>query len=242
MNATILGLLASCLLGGGPLPGSCLYQPAYCRENVLIGPAEPYVPQAGDIFLATDRAVWCRLGHLACGGRGVHHSGIVFAMPDGRLALIEAGPFNKKQIEVMDPFAHMGQHIALGDIVWVRRRRVPLTPEQSARLTAFLTPQIGKRFALWRMLAQVTPLKSRGWLRTPFLGKPHGPNRVSYFCSEMVTESLVAAGLFDACTSRPSAMYPRDLFYGRSFVPYIDRHLDMDGGWYPPARWMPWSP
>ena len=31
-------------------------------------------------------------------------------------------------------------------------------------------------------------------------------------------------------------MYPRDLFFGRSRNPYIDRHLDMSA-WAPPARW-----
>jgi hypothetical protein len=115
---------------------------------------------------------------------------------------------------------------------------VPLTPEQSARLTQFLSQQEGKRFATWRMLAQVTPLKSRGRLRIYVMGKPHGPDRISYFCSEMVTESLVYAGLMDGETARPSATYPRDLFFGRSKNPYIDRHIDLSG-WLPPSQWIP---
>lgn len=47
-----------------------------------------------------------------------------------------------------------------------------------------------------------------------FIGKPHGDSRLSYFCSELVCESCVAAGLLNPETTRPSATYPHDLFYG----------------------------
>src|SRR5947209_16786254 len=74
--------------------GSYLYRPAYCLDEVLRGPPEPYVPQPGDIFLATDQALLMRLGHWAAGGAGGHHSGIVFARSARRLALLEGGPLN----------------------------------------------------------------------------------------------------------------------------------------------------
>ena len=54
------------------------------------------------------------------------------------MGLIEAGPFNELVIRVLDPYQHMSNHVSRGTVVWVRKRRVPLTPEQSARLTAFL--------------------------------------------------------------------------------------------------------
>jgi hypothetical protein len=119
--------------------------------------------------------------------------------------------------------------------VWIRRRCVPLTAEQSAALTEFALNADGKRFALWRMFGQLTPFRSRGPLRTQYVGGPHG-DRSSYFCSELVTEACVAAGLLDPVTTRPAAMYPRDLFFGRSRNTYIDCHLDMSA-WDPPARW-----
>jgi len=159
----------------------------------------------------------------------------VFLRSDGRLGLIEAGPFNSIKVEVMDPIEHMKAHVRAGDKVWVRRRRVPLTPEQSAQLTAFLERQEGKPFAVLRLLGQMTPFRSRGPLRTWFVGKPHG-DREEYFCSELVTESCVAAGLIDGTTARPAATYPRDLFFGRSFNLYLDKHLTLDD-WEPPARW-----
>jgi hypothetical protein len=248
MSLSALSVLTSCLFAQiqGPvttrLPTPLLCQPAYCLDGALRGPLQAYVPQPGDIFLATDQANWSRMGHLACGSKGVHHSGIVFARPDGSMALIEAGPFNSTLIEVMDPYEHMASHVAAGDKVWVRRRRVPLTPEQSTGLTAFLSEQHGKPFATWRMLAQVTPLRSRGMIRTRWMGKPQGPDRDSYYCSELVTESLVWIGLMNAETARPAATYPRDLFFGRSSNRYVDQSLDLEPGWHPPGLWLPGVP
>lgn len=249
MSLSTFGLLASCLLGQvnasaqapvpAPGPTPLLCEPAYCLDGAIRLPLHAYAPEPGDIFLATDQAYWAIGGHFVCGSKGVHHSGIMFARPDGTMALIEAGPFNTTSIRVMDPYEHMAKHVAAGDTVWVRRRRVPLTPDQSAVLTAFLSKQDGKRFATWRMLAQVTPLRSRGPIRILWMGKPQGPDRISYYCSELVTESLVWTGLMDAETARPAAMYPRDLFFGRSSNAYIDAHLDLEPGWYPPARWLP---
>src|SRR5436305_667467 len=36
---------------------SYLYQPSFCMDYELRGPAVPYCPQRGDLFLATDRGV-----------------------------------------------------------------------------------------------------------------------------------------------------------------------------------------
>jgi hypothetical protein len=235
MSSTAWCLLCSgWLLAGEAAEGSFLYQPSYCLDEVLRAPAEPYLPQPGDLFLATDGSFWMKFGHWAAGAAGPHHSGIVVACPDGRLAILHAGPFNTTSIGVFDLMEHLHAH---DDVcVWIRRRRVPLTSEQSARLTAFALAQEGKPFAVVRMLGQLTPLRSRGPLRTYFVGRPHG-DRPSYFCSELVVESLVAVGLIDPTTARPAATYPRDLFFDRSPNPYLDKHLRLADCWYPPARW-----
>jgi hypothetical protein len=228
------------LLGTGSLAAeadpadSYLYQPAFRMDHELREPATAYVPQPGDIFLCTGREMWAKLGHWAAGSGAPQHSGIVFARPDGSLALLEAGPDNSLRCGVHDVVPQL-QNYAGHERVWIRQRRVPLTAEQSAALTAFAQVVEHKRFALVRMIAQVTPLRSRGRWRTEHLGGPHG-ERSSYFCSELVTEACVAAGLLDCVTTRPAAMYPRELFLGRSNNPYIDRHLDMSE-WEPPARW-----
>jgi hypothetical protein len=197
-------------------------------------PAVPYVPQAGDIFVCTGREMWAKLGHWAAGTGAPQHSGIVFLRPDGTPAILEGGPNNSIHCHMLDLFTQLSGY-AEHERVWIRRRCVPLTCDQSAALTAFALSVEGKRFALFRMLAQVTPFRSRGPVRTEYLGGPHG-ERSSYFCSELVTEACVAAGLLDPKTTRPAAMYPRDLFFGRSDNAYIDQHLDMSA-WQPPARW-----
>lgn len=241
MASTCLGLVVALLAQVGPIPESRLYQPGFCLDDCLRGPATEYVPQPGDIFLATDQSFWMRIGHQLANGRGVHHSGIVFAKPDGSLALLEAGPFNELVIRAMVPYVHMSNHVNAGDKVWIRRRIVPLTPCESARLTALASIQDGKPFALARMVGFITPFTRRGPIRTAFVGKVHG-DRKKFFCAELVTECLVAAGLIEGATARPSAMVPRDLFFGGSGNGYIDRHLTINAGWYPPARWLPGGP
>src|SRR5262249_30488336 len=124
-----------------------------------------------------------------------------------------------------------------GGPLWIRRRCVPLTPEQSARLTRFALTQRGKPFALIRLGAQLTPFRSRGPLRTWVMGRPHGTERCAFFCSELVTEALVYAGLLDPETTRPAATYPRDLFFDQSLNLYLNRHLKLAPAWAPPARW-----
>jgi hypothetical protein len=239
MNLTILGMIAPCLLAFAPAGESFVCQPASSLDDVVRFPLQSYIPQPGDIFLATDQRLWYRVGHTIAGAHGVHHSGIVIARPDGGLGLIEAGPFDSLIVEIMNQYDHMNNHVAAGDTVWVRRRRVPLTPEQSARLTAFACAQEGKPFAVIRWLGQLTPLRCRGPVSTWYRGEPEG-HRPQWFCSELVTECCVAAGIMDGRLARPTATYPCDFFFGRSYNLYLNRHLDrMMEGWCPPTRWLP---
>ena len=214
--------------------GACyLYQPAFSIDYELRGPAQEYVPQAGDIFVCTNREIGYKLGHLAATAQAPQHSGVVFARRDGRMALLEAGPHNTFFCRCTDVCEQLPTYVD-HERVWIRRRCVPLTAAQSETLTCFAEATEGKRYAVLRMFAQITPLKSRGRLRTEYLGGPHGERR-SYFCSELVSEACVAAGLLDCETTRPAAMYPRDLFFGRSRNPHVDKHLDMSE-WEPPVR------
>lgn len=218
-----------------PEGGSFLYQPAFSIDDVRRGPAVPYVPQPGDIMLRLDGNIFWRTTHAMALAFAPNGSGIVFARPDGSLAVLEAGPNDTMWVGTPDLLPHLGEYDAIGK-VWIRRRCVPLTPEQSAKLTAFALAEDGKRFALPRLGGQLTIFRSRGPLRTRWVGKPHG-DRKSYFCSELVCEACVAAGLLDPERTRPCATYPRDLFFGRSLNPFINRHLDVNACWYPPARW-----
>jgi hypothetical protein len=239
MLPVLLILLPAAVPGSPPGPaapgGSFLYQPAFCIDDELRGPPGAYVPQPGDMMLRLDNNRFWRVTHYMALAFDPNGSAIVFARPDGSLALLEAGPNDTQWVGTPDLLPHLGEYAEVGK-VWIRRRRVPLTPEQSAKLTAFALTADGKRFALVRLAGQLTPLRSRGPLRTWFVGGPHG-ERSSYFCSELVCEACVAAGLLDPARTRPSATYPHDLFYGRSWNPFIDLHLDVNAGWCPPARW-----
>ena len=231
-------LTTGCLLAAGQAraQGSYLYQPAFCIDHVIRTPAEPYTPQAGDIMLRLDTSVFWRVTHYMALAFDPNGSGIVFQRPDGTMAILEAGPCDTQWVETLDAIPHLGDYEAIGR-VWIRRRKVPLTPEQSCRLTAFAMAQDGKRFAIIRLGAQLTPFRHRGPIRTKYVGKPVGDRR-SYFCSELVCESCVAAGILDPARTRPSATYPHDLFFGRSYNPFIDKHLDINCQWHPPARWV----
>ena len=237
MESLLAAIASVCLLaqGAGREVGSYLYQPSYCMDKILRAPAEPYLPRPGDIMLATDGNLFWTITHDLALAFEPHGSGIFFARPDGSLAILEAGPNDTLFIRNLDALPHLAEYADKGS-VWIRKHRVPLTDEQSCRLTQFALRQNGKFFALGRLGLQLTPFRTRGPLRTSFVGKPHG-DRFSYFCSELVTEAMVASGLLDREIARPSATYPHDLFFEHSLNPFIESHYHLGERWYPPARW-----
>jgi hypothetical protein len=211
-------------------------QSAYSLEEAFRGPLRAYQFQPGDMIFATDHTIFWSVTHDMAGAFHPHHSAIIIARPDGSLGVLEAGPHDSMRIKILDPITSMKEYELHGE-VWVRHRATPLTEEQSKKLTEFAVQQEGKRFAIIRQGAQLTPFRSRGPLRTWIFGRPSGPDRSAYFCSELVAEALVAAGLIDAETARPAATYPRDLFMDHSYNLYINKHLKLAPDWDPPAHW-----
>ena len=240
MQAVVWSLvIVACVQSGaGPEPGcigSFLYQPAHCIDDAFRLPAVAYVPQPGDIMLATDDSRFWAATHNWALAFEPHNSAIVVARPDGSLGTLEAGPNDTMRCRTLDMLPHLKEYEDKGP-VWIRKRCTPLTPEQCACLTDFAMRQEGKHFAIIRLGGQLTPLRSRGPLRTWVLGKPRG-DRFSYFCSELVVESCVAAGLIDPATARPAATYPADLFFEKSLNLFLRRNFDLSSCWEPPARW-----
>jgi len=222
---------------GKPMPAeSYLWQPAYKLDHEMRGPARPYIPQPGDIVLAADTSRFWKLMHNLAGTGDPTHSMIVFAFPDGSLGILEAGPHDTLKVRTLEALPHMLTYEMEGR-VWVRRRAAPLTPEQSARLTEFALATDCRKFALARLAGQLTPLRTRGPIRTHWTGKPRGLGQDNYFCSELVVEACVYAGLIDPAIARPSATYPRDLFMDHSPNTYLRRHFKLAPCWDPPARW-----
>src|SRR5262249_45954027 len=136
----MLDVLCSLLLACGAWPGgTCeggpyLYQPAFRIDDLRRLPAEPYLPQPGDLMLRLDHNLFWRVTHYMALAFDPNGSGIVFARPDGSLAVLEAGPNDTLWIRTLDLLPHLREYADAGQ-VWIRRRRVPLTPEQSCRLT-----------------------------------------------------------------------------------------------------------
>lgn len=229
------GLTVSASGDAPPAPFGYLYAPAFSLHAQLRWPAISYLPQAGDVLLMSDTdCFWTFAYRLALTG-APGHAGIVVPLPDGRLGVLEAG-YNETLWTRITPLAERLQEYP--GMIWVRRVKLPLTPEQQERLMAFALAAADRPYATFRVALQTTPLRTRGPLRTFVFGRPRGPGR-RYQCAEAVVEALVYAGVRDPRTARPSATYPQDLFYDRSWNPYLDRHPPLGDGWEPPALWTP---
>ena len=212
-----------------------VHEPAYAIDPDLCRAPAGYVPQVGDIVLfVSDHIVWKALFALAL-SHEPYHAAIVVRMCDGCPGLLEAGPPDVVPVVRTSPLA---ERLATDTgRVYVRRRCSPLTTDQADALNGFAARQEGKPYAYIRFLCQGTPFRSRGPLRTHFIGKSRG-EPFSYFCSELVMESLVSAGLTDPESARPRATTPGDLFYDESNNPWINKHLKLYPCWGPPQRWV----
>ena len=212
-----------------------LWQPAFCVDTVRRGPALAYEPRDGDLVVFnTAERLW-KMSYFLALSAPPTHSGVVFRTPDGSLALLESGIGFNLRVEVSPLAARLAEYP--GD-VYVRCRKTPLTKDESARLTDFALAVYKKKVPPIRFVAQVTPFRMRGPVRTEFIGYPHGVRR-GYTCSELAVETIVAAGLLDAEVARPAATYPRDLFFDHSCNPYLNRHFcpAISAAWDPPALW-----
>jgi hypothetical protein len=222
---------AVCLLVGGAGAGGTGY--------LALGPAPagsaraqvvPYVPRQGDLIFYDDHSpVWTALFALAGTGPPLH-MGIVVRRPGGALAVLEAGPDDRVWVELLDlgPRLHQFQRDFQGTIL-VRRCKVALSAQRSAALTRFAQAQMGKRYAVLRLLAQGTPLRSRGTLE-PWLAETR-LDRDSWICSELAVVAGTVAGLFDPKVVRANVTYPRDLVDNQRY--------DLNAPWDQPARWQP---
>jgi hypothetical protein len=179
----------------------------------------PYVPQPGDLVLFHHHSYAVNaLYYLGfCGG--TTHSGIVVAHPRGGVVMLEA-PF-------LEPvtFVDLASRVAAyKGRVEIRRRKIPLTEQQSARLTAFACAQLGKPFHLPGML-----LPTVTWPLDLFQDhcvSDKELNPPNWICSELVIAATIAAGLVTPCGVKPACVCADDL--------RTDRILDLSCGWWPP--------
>jgi len=228
LAAAILLIVLTCC-GNGPTSRCDAAEPCgwllVCPHDPA-SPREPYLPQPGDVVFYAHDSLRSRVFYTLARTGKPYHSGIVVNLPDGRPAILEAGPYDYLHVYLMDALPRMRTHPGT---VWIRRLRVPLSSEQSARLTSFALEQTGKRFALFRLVLEVTPLRAHGTLHARLFGSAQ-IDRPSWFCSELVVAAMAVAGLVDPHVIKPNTIYPRDLFR--------DCPFDLKPCWEEPRRWI----
>ncbi len=230
LAATLLVLLPT-VVHADPGYGT-LGQPAYDLGSAA-GPAvASWDPQPGDVILSNSTRPGAALMYAFAMTGPPAHAGVVVRLPCGTPAVAEAGGEGVFSTRVTPLDQRIGQY---GCSVWVRRRCVPLTAEQSCRLTEFALAADGTRYAWGRGIGMGARFGARGPLRTYCFGQPRGCGK-RYFCGEFVVEALAYAGAVDPATARPGAVLPRDLFFDTSANPYFNSHPPLGCGWDAPAK------
>jgi hypothetical protein len=173
----------------------------------------PYEPHEGDVIFFDDQSKFWEflywIGHTA----PPFHTGLVVKKPDGTLSVLESGPDDTLHVYIFEASERL--HTFKG-IVQVRRCKVPLTPEQSCKLTEFALAQEGKRYAMWRLLLQGTPIKLRGGpCRCAMAGTWY--KRQRWLCTEIVVAGAELVGLMDPHVIKACNTYPLDLVDERMF-------------------------
>jgi hypothetical protein len=208
-------------------------QPACAEETALgwvwnidaasQGPA-PYQPREGDILLLSARAPLQTFGYLLVRTGHPLHSGMVVRRIDGTLALLESGG-NREDTTVLPLAWRLAQHKCQydGSVIWVRRIRRPLAPCESDRLTWFAEAQHGKPFVSdLRFVPMVIPGRP---------ARPSSAGQKKWFCSEIVYQAALSAGMIDELPISAGSTVPTDLFY--------DRRIDLSPLWGAPQEWTP---
>ena len=212
---TGLGLILVGLLAGQTESASSighLWVPSESAAYQRMDPME-YHPMEGDIFFFTDEK-WARRVIFWFAGTGrPYHVGLVVKDEHGKLSTIEARPHSESWVFLLDLKERMATYHGS---IWVRRLRTPVTPDESKRLTQFAHSQQGKPFAMFRLAFEGTPLNVRSGLGQ-FLFASHGTEKTNWFCSELTTAALIECGVFEGRGLKPNRVYPRDLFYDRTF-------------------------
>jgi hypothetical protein len=227
MTAFIASLVCAACVAAAPdsSEGSAgyLFHPARCLDGSVCLETRAYIPQEGDIIICASRNhLWQICFSLARSGPPFH-AAVVIREPNGRLAVLEAGPNDTWCVYILPLPERLA---AYPGRIWVRQLKVPLTPEESARLTNFATDQTGKGFAFGRVLFAAT------FRPAPNCGKLFGRtclDRPRWFCSELVVAACVVAGRMDPKIVSANCIYPRDLF--------LDRSVDFSSTWDMPLLW-----
>lgn len=216
-----------------PCPEAPKWKPYLCRSTVkgdssCQGGLEPYCPQEGDLFFGWGLNPIGRIVFLSSRAGPPSHVGVVMRQPDGSL-----GAFESTLREHGKP---SGVHIrpiwqrlhSYYGVIWIRRLKQPLTPEQSCALTTFALSQEGKPFAFLRSAVVPQLFNPLHGLTADSPAKPAFKNRQNWFCSELAISCYIKVGLINPHAVNPAAVLPKNLFN--------DQLLDLGSLWEPPVR------
>jgi hypothetical protein len=214
MFCAVWSVVAAACLGATPeAPYGYLWtyttdeQGQTCKEVVA------YEPREGDLLFFDDQSKFWEFLYKLGGTGPPFHTGLVVKKPDGSFAVLESGPDDKVHVFVLDLAPRLR---TFEGVLQVRRCKVPLTPEQSCRLTAFALAQEGKGYAVGRLLLQGTPIKTRGGLWRHKLAKTRFDRR-RWLCTEVVVAGAELVGLMDPCVIKATSAYPLDLLDERMY-------------------------
>lgn len=181
------------------------YKPGPCGQTLK--EVIRYEPREGDLLFFDDMSEWWTFLYKIASTAPPFHAGIVVKRPDGQLAVLEAGPDDTLHVYVLDLIPRL---FGFKGILQVRRAKRDLTPEESARLTAFAVAQNGKRYAMWRLLLQGTPVKTKGGpVRNALAHTLFNRNR--WLCAEIAVTGSGLVGLTDPKKVCGSNTYPLDI-------------------------------
>lgn len=236
-------LAAAVVAGTPPAPAPAPKPPAACpprhpygylwiyrcnERGETVKEVIPYEPREGDWLFFDDMSKWWTFLYKIASTAPPFHAGIVVRKPDGQLAALESGPDDTLHVYVLELIERL--HTFKG-VLQVRRVKRCLTPEQSRCLTNFAMAQEGKRYAMWRLLLQGTPCKTKGgpfrnWCAHTLY------DRRRWLCAEIVVTASALIGLTDGDKIRGSNTYPLDIIDNSKHPELADVYEDA-------AYWCP---
>ena len=206
-------------------PSSYLFKMETGPDHAIRLQGERYRPRSGDLILFDHHIKLITNLYRYCGTTNPVHVGIIFYRRDGSPAILEAGPEAAQKVFIFDVDDRLHKY---DGTILIRRLKTPLSAEQDKNLCEFSMEQEGKKYALGRLLLQLTPFRPQGTLRGQLFGRTV-LDRDRWLCSELAVAAMAVAGVIDPKAYPANAMYPRDLTY--------DERHDLSPFYDEPALW-----
>lgn len=196
----------------------------------LVGDREvlPYNPRPGDLVLCDNLSKFHHFAFMCAKTKAPIHAALVIAREDGTPILLDlTGPtVITAKVCLLEIQPRLANYPGP---VMVRRIREPLTAGQCDEMIGFARSQVGKRFAIGRIVLQASPFNAHHGMGRSLFGNTYF-NRNRWFCSELVVAAGTKAHLFEPSTLPANGTFPRDLAF--------DETRDLSALYHPAAHWV----